>query len=96
MKEEVKVNILQEALKAVYSDIAFINTSPFGITVDFGQQLPQAKQIQIVTRVALSPQHAKMLSRVLEANVKKYEKQFGEIKVTDSMEKASKVGFDEA
>ncbi len=95
MSQDIKVNILPEALKAAYSDVAFIQVTPFGITIDFGQQLPQAKRIEVVTRVAMSPQHAKMLSKVLDDNVKKYEQQFGEIKVTESMKKSPKVGFDE-
>ena len=94
-QQQIKVNIHQDALKALYSDVAFINLTPFGVTIEFGKHIPQAKSMEIIARVSMSPQHAKILSHVLVENVQKYEKQFGEIKVTDKMKKESKMGFDE-
>ncbi len=94
--QKLQVNILKEALASLYSDIVFMNFSPFGLTLDFGQQLPAAKRIEIVSRVSMSPQHAKVLANALIENIKNYEKQFGEIKITDKMKKDikdRKIGF---
>ena len=93
--KQLQINISQDAIKALYSDVVFLSITPFGITLDFGQQLPAAGRVEIVSRVSVSPQHAKLLAEVLIANVKEYEKQFGEIKITEKMKKAmnKKIGF---
>ena len=92
---QLKVNISTDALKALYSDIVFLNSNPFGLTLDFGQHLPAAQRVEIVARISLSPQHAKVLAGKLSEHLKQYEKQFGEIKVTDKMKEMGEknIGF---
>lgn len=93
---QLQVNIAKDAIKALYSDIVFLQLNPLGITLDFGQHLSAARRIEIVSRISLSPQHAKLFANTLTEHVKTYEKQFGEIKVTDKMKKEiqdKRVGF---
>lgn len=92
---QLQVNISADALKALYSDVVFLNSNPFGLTLDFGQHLLAGQRVEIVTRVSLSPQHAKVLAGKLFEHVKQYEKQFGEIKITDKMKEMSEknIGF---
>ncbi len=93
----IQVQIPDNKSDILYSDQAFITTSPMGLTIDFGQQTPQLNLVRIVSRIALSPTHAKLFSDLLKNQVANFEKQFGEIKVPaqtkEQIEKAQKIGF---
>lgn len=86
---QVHIGIATDAVKSVYSDIVFIDLTPLGITLNFGQQLPGAKRVEVVQRVSLSPQHLKMFTRALAENIKKYEGKYGKIEITEDMIKDS-------
>jgi hypothetical protein len=80
-ENQLKINIPQDKLEAKYSDFAIVSQSPFGFTFDFGQRLPMGKEVAMVARIAMSPQHAKLFTQLLSQNIQKYEKEFGEIKL---------------
>lgn len=94
---QIQLNIDPDKIESRYSDAVFINHNPFGFTFDFAQNIPQMKMMKIIHRVSSSPQHTKAFLNVLTAQVKNYEKQFGEITLTPAMqEQATKkpIGFD--
>lgn len=68
-------------LTAVYSNVAFMRYTPAEILIDFAQVLPGTPRGQILSRIIMSPMHAKMLQRALAENIAKYERQFGEIRM---------------
>ncbi len=68
-------------LTAVYSNVAFMRYTPAEILIDFAQALPGTPRGQILSRIIMSPMHAKMLQRALADNIAKYERQFGEIRM---------------
>ncbi len=68
-------------LTAVYSNVAFMRYTPAEILIDFAQVLPGTPRGQILSRIIMSPMHAKMLQRALADNIAKYERQFGEIRL---------------
>lgn len=68
-------------LKAVYSNTAMIANTPGELVIDFIQLLPRTTKGEIVSRVIVSPMHAKMLQRALAQNVANYERQYGEIRI---------------
>ena len=80
-KTRLKINVPQERMEARYSDFAIISKSALGFSIDFGQRMPTGKQVNVVSRVALSPQHAKLFLNLLAKNVDEYEKEFGKISV---------------
>lgn len=95
-KQEIKINVEKNKLEAHYSDIALVSHHPTGFGLDFGQQVPQMKMLNIVTRVALSPQHAKSLMQVLGKHVAAYEKQFGTIEISPAVQQSmenKQIGF---
>ena len=96
-QQNVNINIDPDKVESKYSDTIFIGVNPFGFNLDFGQQLPQANTIKIVTRVSISPQHAKIFSNILQQNIKMYEEKFGDIKVNVEMQKevqrSQEIGF---
>ena len=68
-------------LHAAYANLAFLTHTPAEIILDFGQYLPRMPKGQIVSRIIMSPMHAKLLHAALSQNLAKYEQQFGEIRV---------------
>lgn len=95
-KQEIRINIEKSNLEAHYSDIALVGHQPTSFSLDFGQQVPQMKIINIVSRVALSPQHAKSLVQVLDQHIKAYEKKHGTIEISQSVQQSmdnKQIGF---
>lgn len=80
-QDKVKINVPQDKIEAHYSDFAIISKNVLGFNIDFAQRLPTGKQVSIVSRIAMSPQHAKLLKEVLSRNLEQYEKEFGEISI---------------
>ena len=68
-------------LEAVYANVAFISHTPAEIVIDFAQVLPRMPKGNVVSRVIMSPMHAKMLQNALAQNLANYERQFGEIRL---------------
>lgn len=68
-------------LEAAYANLAFISHTPAEMVIDFAQYLPRMPKGKVVSRVIMSPLHAKMLQHALAQNMAAYERQFGEVKV---------------
>lgn len=95
-KKGLQINIDPDKLEAKYSDAVFINHNPFGFTFDFAQHLPQMNMMKVINRLSISPQHAKALFNALGAQIKQYEKNFGNINLTAAMEEHNQktpIGF---
>ncbi len=94
-EQQMQVNIDPDKIDAKYCDQVMLNTGPFGITMDFLQQIPQMKTARVLSRIAMSPQHAKIYSEILSNSLKEYEKNFGEIQLSTKMKDEAKkqIGF---
>lgn len=80
--EPTKVNIdLPKDLDAIYANMAFINSSPGEMVIDFAQILPHTPRGKVMARVVMSPMHAKILQMTLAHSIATFEQQFGEIKL---------------
>lgn len=94
-EQQIQVNIDPDKIEAKFCDQVMMNTTPFGITFDFLQQIPQMKSTRVLSRIAMSPQHAKIFSEILTNSLKEYESNFGEIQLTSKMKNEGKktIGF---
>ena len=72
---------LPKDLKAVYANAALISHSPAEIVIDFAQVLPRTPKGAVMSRIVMSPTHAKLLQLALAQNLTNYERQFGEIRL---------------
>ena len=72
---------LPKELKAVYANAALISHSPAEIVLDFAQVLPRTPKGAVMSRIIMSPMHAKLLQLALAQNLANYERQFGEIRL---------------
>jgi len=94
-KQQIKINIPKEHSEGIYSNIAFMNFNQSEFVVDFARLLPGVPEAKVYSRIILSPQHAKRLMQLMERNIEKYEKQFGEIKLPEQGTKQN-IGFQQA
>jgi hypothetical protein len=67
-----------EQLQFFYSNYAHFTMSGFDLTIDFG--IRQENNVQMSSRVIVSPQHAKAMVNRLSELLNQYEKDFGEIR----------------
>lgn len=78
--KQVSIEIPKD-LSAVYANVAFISHTPAEMVIDFAQVLPRMPKGTVMSRVIMSPVHAKMLHRALGQNIEKFEQQFGQIRL---------------
>ncbi len=62
--------------------MAVITHSPAEFIVDFISMMPGLPKAKVVSRIILTPQHAKRLHRALQDNLSKFEAQHGKIQET--------------
>lgn len=80
--QPMQINIeLPADLEAIYANFALITHSPSEVVVDFARVLPNTPKSKVYARIVMTPMHAKLLLNALTENLKKYEAQFGEIKL---------------
>lgn len=82
-KKQPKLN-LSPGTPVHYANLVRITHSPSEFVLDYARMLPGLKEPDIVDRVLLSPQTAKLLFRALGENIAKYEARFGEIDLPGS------------
>lgn len=82
-KKEIKIQIqLDEHLaQGTYINMAAVNHTQTEFIMDFIFLQPQAPRGRVQARIISSPIHTKRLLLALEENIRKYEGQFGEIKL---------------
>ena len=81
-KKKGQINIeLDEAIaQGTYSNLAIINHSVSEFVVDFVNIMPGTPKSKVKSRIILTPQHAKRLTKALAENIKRFENAHGEIK----------------
>lgn len=89
MNQEIQIKATDEDLKGRYANFAMINHTKEEFGFDLISLVPP--QGQLLSRIFMSPGHAKRLSLALEDNIKKYEKEFGKIEESEPQKKD--IGF---
>jgi len=78
---QINVELGEKEAEGIYSNLALITHSPAEFVFDFTRMLPGVPQAKVYARIIMTPQHAKSFLLALQENIKKFEEQFGEIKV---------------
>lgn len=76
----LNIELDEKTAEGIYSNLAIINHSVTEFIVDFISIMPGAPKAKVKSRIILTPQHAKRLSKAIAENVKRFEKSHGEIK----------------
>jgi len=88
---DLKIDMDEDKAQGIYSNFVMISHSPSEFILDFARIMPGVDKAKVHARIVMTPQHAKLLERALQDNIKKYESRFGEIKLQGMEEK--RVGF---
>lgn len=79
--KQINLELPESEFSGKYSNLVLVAHSPSEFVLDFTQLLPGLPKAKVVSRIILSPQHAKGLLHALSENIVKYESQFDEIKI---------------
>ena len=77
---QINIELDESVAEGTYSNLAIINHSVSEFVVDFINIMPGTPKSKVKSRIILTPQHAKRLSKALADNVKRFENAHGEIK----------------
>jgi len=84
--QKINIELGEKEAQGTYSNLAIITHSPAEFIIDFTRIVPGVPKAKVLSRIITTPQHAKMLMKALEDNIKKYEARFGEIKIENTPE----------
>ena len=82
-KGQINIELDDKVAEGTYSNLAIINHSVSEFVVDFVSIMPGTPKSKVKSRIILTPQHAKRLTKALNDNVKRFKKAHGEIKDYD-------------
>ena len=80
-QNNIQIELSDDVAQGIYSNLAVISHSTSEFVIDFVSLLPGTPKAKVKSRIVLTPEHAKRLMHALIDNVKKYESQFGEIRL---------------
>jgi len=79
-KGQINIELDEKVAEGIYSNLAIINHSVSEFVLDFVSIMPGTPKSKVKSRIILTPQHAKRLTKALSDNVKRFENAHGEIK----------------
>ena len=83
-QNQLQIQLRPEIADGKYTNLAMIGHTPNDFLIDFIFAAPGMPQAPVVSRVIMTPENAKKLLLALGDNIKKYETQFGEIKLRNN------------
>lgn len=94
-QQQINVELPEKEAEGIYANLAMIIHSPTEIVIDFARVMPRLPKAKVLSRIIMTPMHAKLLLQALTDNIKKFENQFGEIKIHGAPPQPSKdIGFE--
>lgn len=79
--QQINIELGEKEAEGIYSNLAIISHSPAEFVIDFTRVVPGVPKAKVLSRIITTPQHAKMLMKALDENIKKFEARFGEIRL---------------
>ena len=92
-QQRITVDLGEKEAEGIYANLTLITHSPAEFILDFARVVPGAPKAKIHARVILTPQSAKALARLLTANLERWEKTHGEIKLAGQPGTGHNIGF---
>ena len=89
----VNIEIGDKEWEGVYSNFVIITHSTSEFVLDFARMLPGAPKAKVFARILMTPQNARALLATLESNIKRFETDHGEIKMTPNDLSRGQIGF---
>jgi hypothetical protein len=79
-KNKINIDLSEDVAEGIYSNLAIITHSHAEFIVDFVKMLPGIPKAKVKSRIILTPEHAKRLTKALNDNIRKFESMHGPIK----------------
>lgn len=92
-QQQINIELGEKEAEGIYANLAMITHSPTEIIIDFARVMPRTPKSRVLARIIMTPMHAKLLEMALDENLKKFESQFGEIKMHGTAPNAKTIGF---
>ena len=83
---QLQIELKPEVAEGIYSNLAILTHSSSEFVADFIQMMPGMQKAQVRSRIIMAPEHAKRLLLALQDNMKKYEQQFGTIRLVNTQQ----------
>lgn len=80
---QLQIELKEDIAEGVYSNLAIIAHSSSEFVMDFVRVMPGTPKAQVKSRVIMTPEHTKRLLLALQDNMRKYEAQFGEVRLPE-------------
>ncbi len=80
-ENSIDIELDEQMARGSYSNLAIISHSPSEFVVDFASILPGMAKAKVLSRIILTPEHAKRLLYSLQENVSRYEGNHGTIEI---------------
>lgn len=80
---EFKLQFNDEAAQGRYANLAVVAHSSSEFVIDFAKVLPGFHNPMVHSRIIMAPEHLKRLIAALDDNLRKYEQQYGEVKLPE-------------
>ncbi len=80
---QLQIELKEDIAEGVYSNLAVIAHSSSEFVMDFVRVMPGVAKAQVKSRVVMTPEHVKRLVYALQDNLRKYEAQFGEVRLPE-------------
>ncbi|MCU0379400.1 MAG: DUF3467 domain-containing protein [Bacteroidales bacterium] len=77
---QLNIELSEEVSQGVYSNLAVITHSPAEFVIDFIRIMPGVTKPKVMSRIILTPEHAKRFVAALNDNILKYEAVHGTIR----------------
>ena len=78
-ENKIKIVVSDQQALGTYANFASIVHNFAEFLIDFGRIVPGRDEVQVVSRIVMTPVHARQLLRALTENVAIYERNFGAI-----------------
>ena len=83
IQKKINIEVKEDVANGIYSNLGIINHSPTEFVFDFATMMPGFAKAKVMSRIILSPEHAKKFMTALVQNISNFEKQNGSIKSID-------------
>jgi hypothetical protein len=72
---------MSEDMQVLFSNLVRVSHTPAELVFDFSQMLPAQENIEVLSRIIMTPMGAKLFYAALRDNLARYEAAFGEIQM---------------
>ena len=91
--QQIEVGLGEREAEGIYANLVFITHSQAEVVLDFARALPGLPKARVLSRIIMTPMHAKGMLQALQQNLDNYEKAHGAIHLPGEPPKSSGLGF---